>query len=221
MKSFYSEGSSGHDTGVGLYSMNRQVIDRETWVGYVVVRQLPILIVLVLLFPAFCHAQDLYVSGYRELMLRTGPHQSNKIVAVLKTGDAVTLIRETEDDYSLVALPDGRQGYVAKAYLTEQIPTAHRVQLLEDQVARQNQELARLREENTLLQVAREETQRTATEQKAQLETITIERNQLQQNSRISSFLAGAGVLLIGWLLGWTRLRLRRKSQRRPGLNFS
>ena len=182
---------------------------------------MPILIVLVLLFPAFCHAQNLYVSGHRELMLRTGPHHSNKIVAVLKTDDAVTLIRETEEDYSLVALPDGRQGYVAKAYLTEQIPIAHRVQILEDQVARQNQELARLREENSLLQAAREETQRTATEQKAQLETITIERNQLQQNTRISNFLAGAGVLLIGWLLGWTRLRLRRKSQHRPGLNLS
>lgn len=184
-------------------------------------RQLPILVVLVLLFPAFCQAQDLYVSDYREVMVRTGPSLRNKIIAVLKTGDTVTLIREAEEDYHLVALPDDREGYILKGYLTEQIPTAHRVQLLEDQVARQNQELARLREENTLLQVAREETQRTATEQKAQLETITIERNQLQQNARISSFLAGAGVLLIGWLLGWTRLRLRRKSQRRPGLNFS
>lgn len=190
-------------------------------VSDVVMRQLPILVVFVLLFPAFCQAQDLYVSDYREVMVRTGPSLRNKIIAVLKTGDTVTLIREAEEDYYLVALPDGREGYILEGYVTEQIPPAHQVRLLEDQVARQNQELARLREENTLLQVAREETQRTATEQKARLETITIERNQLQQNARISSFLAGAGVLLIGWLLGWTRLRLRRKSQRRPGLNFS
>ncbi len=190
-------------------------------VSDVVMRQLPILVVFVLLFPAFCQAQDLYVSDYREVMVRTGPSLRNKIIAVLKTGDTVTLIREAEEDYHLVALPDGREGYILEGYVTEQIPPAHQVRLLEDQVARQNQELARLREENILLQVAREETQRTATEQKAQLETITIERNQLQQNARISSFLAGAGVLLIGWLLGWTRLRLRRKSQRRPGLNFS
>lgn len=190
-------------------------------VSGVVMRKLPILLVLVLLFPVASQAQDLYVSDYREVMVRTGPSLRNKIIAVLKTGDAVTLIREAEGDYYLVALPDGREGYILKGYVTEQIPPAHQVRLLEDQVARQNQELARLQEENTLLQVAREETQRTATEQKAQLETITIERNQLQQNTRISSFLAGAGVLLIGWLLGWTRLRLRRKSQRRPGLNFS
>ena len=184
-------------------------------------RKLPILTVLVLFFPTFCPAQDLYVSGYRELMLRTGPSLANKIVAVLKTGDAVTLIREAEEDYYLVALPDGRQGYVAKAYLTEQIPSAHQVQLLEAQVTKQNQELARLREENTLLQAAQEEIQRNEAEHTTRIQTLTLERNQLRRDTSVSSFLAGAGVLLIGWLLGWTRLRLRRKSQRRPGLNLS
>lgn len=184
-------------------------------------RKLPIFLVLVLFLPNFCQAQDLYVSDYRELMLRTGPSQSNKIVAVLKTGDAVTLIREAEGDYSLVVLPDGRQGYVASRYLTEQIPTARQVQLLEDRVAKQNQELARLREENTLFQAAQEEIQRNEAEHTSQIQTLTLERNQLQRDASVSSFLAGAGVLLIGWLLGWTRLRLRRKSQRQPGLNLS
>ena len=187
----------------------------------VVMRKLPILLALVLLFPAAGQAQDLYVSGYRELLLRSGPSQSNKIVAVLKTGDAVTLIRETEGDYSLVALPDGRQGYVVKGYLTEEIPTARQAQLLEDQIAEQNRELARLREENTLLQAAQDEIQRDEAEYTDQIQTLTLERNQLRRDASVSSFLAGAGVLLIGWLLGWTRLRLRRKSQRRSVLNFS
>lgn len=184
-------------------------------------RKLPILLALVLLFPAAGQAQNLYVSGYRELLLRSGPSQSNKIVAVLKTGDAVTLIRETEGDYSLVALPDGRQGYVVKGYLTEEIPTARQAQLLEDQIAEQNRELARLREENTLLQAAQDEIQRDEAEYTDQIQTLTLERNQLRRDASVSSFLAGAGVLLIGWLLGWTRLRLRRKSQRRSGLNLS
>lgn len=187
----------------------------------VVMRKLPILVVLVLLFPTVSQAQDLYVSDYREVMVRTGPSLRNKIIAVLKTGDAVTLIREAEEDYYLVALPDGREGYMLKGYVTEQIPPAQRVRLLEDQVAKQNQELTRLREENTLLQATLEETQRNAAERETHIQTLTLERNQHRSDTRISSFLAGAGVLLIGWLLGWTRLRLRRKSQRRPGLNFS
>lgn len=183
-------------------------------------KRLSILFVLVLLFPTFCHAQDLYVSGYRELMLRTGPDRDNKIIAALKTGSAVKLIREAEEDYYFVALPDGRQGYVLKRYMTEQIPATHQARLLEGQVTKQTQELDRLREENTRLQAVQEETQRSAAEQEALLQTITIERNQLRRDASVTSFLAGAGVLLIGWLLGWTRLRLRRKSQRRPGLSL-
>ncbi len=183
-------------------------------------RKLLILIALALLLPPVSQAQSLYVSDYRELLLRTGPSQSNPIVAVLKTGDAVTLIRKAQDDYSLVALPDGRQGYVADRYLTERIPTVRRVQMLEDQIAEQNQELARLREENTQLQTAREEIRRTEAEYTAQIQTLALERNQLERDASVSIFLAGAGVLLIGWLLGWTRLRLRRKSQHRPGLNL-
>lgn len=184
-------------------------------------RKLPILLVLVLLFPTASQAQDLYVSDYREVMIRTGPSLRNKIIAVLKTGDAVTLIREAEEDYYLVALSDGREGYILKGYVTEQIPPAHQVRLLEDQVAKQNQELARLREENTLLQAAQGEIQQNEAEHTAQIQALTLERNQLRRDASVSSFLAGAGVLLIGWLLGWTRLRLRRKSQHRLGLNLS
>ena len=184
-------------------------------------RKLPILLVLVLLFPNFCHSQDLYVSGYREVMVRTGPSLRNKIIAVLKTGDSVQLIREAEGDYYLVALPDGREGHILKGYVTEQIPPEQRVQLLEDQIAKQNQELDRLLKENTQLQAAREEIPRNEAEYTAQIQALTLERNQLRRDASVSSFLAGAGVLLIGWLLGWTRLRLRRKSQHRLGLNLS
>ena len=190
-------------------------------VSDVVMRKLPILLVLVLLFPTASQAQNLYVSDYREVMVRTGPSLRNKIIAVLKTGDAVTLIREAEGDYYLVALPDGREGYILKGYVTEQIPPAHQVRLLEDQVAEQNQELARLREENTLLQTTQEDIQRNEAEYTDRIQTLTLERNQLRRDASVSSFLAGAGVLLIGWLLGWTRLRLRRKSQHRLGLNLS
>ena len=82
----------------------------------------------------------------------------------------MTLIREAEGDYYLVTLPDGREGYILKGYVTEQIPPAHQVRLLEDQVAKQNQELARLREENTLLQATQEAIQQNKAEYTAQIQ---------------------------------------------------
>ena len=193
---------------------------KQILVWWVMMRRLFIIGLSILFLPTFCDAQDLYVSGYRELMMRTGPSRDNKIIAVLKTGNAIKLIREAGEDYYLVALPDGRQGYVLKGYVTERAPAAHRVQILEDQVAKQTRELDRLRDENGRLQTAQEETQRSAAEQGTQLQSITVERDQLRRDRSVSSFLAGAGVLLIGWLLGWTRLRLRRKLQRRPGLSL-
>ena len=169
--------------------------------------------------PVFCHAQNLYVSGYRELMLRTGPSRENKIIAVLKTGKAVELIAAGED-YYLVALPDGRQGYVLKDYVTEQAPAEYRVQILEKKVSQQAQELEHLREDNARLQSVYEETQHSAIDKDTLLQRVTAERDQLRGDTSVSTFLAGAGVLLIGWLLGWTRLRLRRKVRRRQGLSL-
>ncbi len=170
--------------------------------------------------PLAAHAQELYVSGYRELMLRTGPSRDNKIIAVLKTGNAVKMVRSAGDDYYLVALPDGRQGDVLKGYVTEEPPAAYRAQVLAERFAQQKGELGRLREENERLQKAQSETQRVAAEQGTQLRNVTVERDRLRDDSFVSNFLAGAGVLLIGWLLGWTRLRLRRRLQRRPGLSL-
>jgi len=175
---------------------------------------------LVLCLPVFCHAQNLYVSGYRELMMRTGPHRENKIIAVLKTGKAVKLVRAAGDDYYLVALPDGRQGYVLKDYVSEQAPAEHRVQILEKKVSQQTRDLGRLREGNARLQSAYEETQRSTIDRDTRLQRVTAERDQLRGDTSVSTFLAGAGVLLIGWLLGWTRLRLRRKVRRRQGLRL-
>jgi len=183
-------------------------------------RQLFTVGALVLCLPVFCHAQNLYVSGYRELMMRTGPSRENKIIAVLKTGKALTLIREAGDDYYLVALPDGRQGYVLKGYVTEQVPAEHRVQILEKKVSQQAQELGRLREESVRMQSAYEETQHSAIDRDTLLQSVTAERDQLRGDTSVSTFIAGAGVLLIGWLLGWTRLRLRRKVRRRQGLSL-
>ena len=94
------------------------------------------------------------------------------------------------------------------------------LQILEKKVGQQAQELEHLREDNTRLQSVYEETQHSAIDKDTLLQRVTAERDQLRGDTSVSTFLAGAGVLLIGWLLGWTRLRLRRKVRRRQGLSL-
>jgi SH3 domain protein len=142
---------------------------------------------------------------------------------MLKTGQAMTLIRE-EGDYYLVSLTNGRRGYVLKSYLTDEAPAEHHLQavqenaqkqvkMLEEHVQRQAEELEQLRQENArLAEMASAQAERESAAQ-AELQQLQAERGHL------SWFLAGAGVLFLGWLLGWTRVGLWRKT-RRQGLTF-
>ncbi len=163
--------------------------------------------------PIFCQAKSLYVNGYRELMLRTGPSLEHRIIDILQTGHEVNFIQEEEDFY-LVSLEDGQQGYVLKAYMTEQTPAEHRLKVLEEKVQEQAQELAQLQQENARLGAAKAQAENEAGTQAQLLQQLQEERAEFLQDRRLHWFLAGAGVLLMGWLLGWSRVRLWRQAGR-------
>lgn len=177
-----------------------------------------LLLIAVLLFPSVGHAQEartLYVGERRAVRVRSGPSTNHEILTNLKTGDAVELVRQVNDTYALVELPGGEQGYIASRYFTTDEPAAHRVRQLEAEFAAQTRELTRLREEMAQLQSARETGQHTSASYESRLAEMTAERDRLKRDASTAHFLAGAGVLLLGWLLGWTRLRLRRKTNDR------
>ena len=169
---------------------------------------------MVLLSGGFCHAQTLYVNGYRELMLRTGPSVEHRIIAVLKTGNEMEVVRE-EGEYSLVSLPDGRQGYVLKSFLTSETPPRRRVEDLTAKVKAQAAELEQLRDENLQLMADNDKLNKDNLSDKRLLRRLQQESTDLQRDVRLRWFVAGAGILLIGWLMGWTRVRLRRRARAR------
>lgn len=191
----------------------------------------PIILLLgaLLLFPAGVLGKTLYVSGYREVMLRTGPSLENKILAILKTGQEVSVVGEN-GDYYLVETPNGKRGYVLKTYMTEQMPaetrlqeierkTQERIQALEAKTQAQEKELIALREERAKLLAAKQQAEVTANQQ-----TELVSQLQAQQDATASErergwFVAGAGVLLTGVLLGWMWGRTGRRT-RRAGLSL-
>ena len=169
---------------------------------------------ILLLSSAFSHAETLYVSGYREIMLRTGPSVQHRIIAVLKTGNAVEAVG-TEGDYHLVSLPDGRQGYVLNSFLTNEAPPRRQIEDLTAKVEAQAAELDQLRGEHLQVMAENDKLNKDNQSDRRQLRRLQQESTDLQRDMRLAWFVAGAGVLLIGWLLGWTRLRLRRKARAR------
>lgn len=151
-------------------------------------------------------------------MMRTGPTTGHKIIGVLKTGDAMELQRE-DGDYYVVKLSNGRRGYVLKTFLTREAPPQRRLVELEKRVQEQEQELKRLRSENARLVADSKKIRTDAASQTQLLHRLQQERADVTRDNRITWFMAGAGVLLVGWIMGWTRLRLRRKT-RRQGLGL-
>ncbi len=161
-----------------------------------------------------CHAQSAYVSGYREVMLRTGPSVGHRILAVLKTGNEMRILGE-EGEYNRVSLPDGRQGYVLKNFLTNEAPPERRLEELSERVEVQAAELERLRDENRNLTERNDKLANDHEGDRRLLQRLQREAANFERDERLWWFISGAGVLLIGWLLGMTRVRLRRKARTR------
>jgi len=158
-------------------------------------------------------AETLYVSGHREIMLRTGPTGQHKILAVLETGDEMKRL-ETNGNYYRVSLPNGQDGYVLKTFVAAEPPPENRARQLEQRVKAQTEQLQELRYENAQLKDTNARIERDASAAEQRLRELEQGRAEFQRNNNLRWFLSGAGVLLVGWLMGWTRLRSGRRARR-------
>ena len=183
-----------------------------------------------------------------EANLRTGTQKENRIIALLRPGTQLEVLRE-EAGWAEVNLADGRTGWILKRYLSERPPwrlTAEKLateneQLraqvatirnghqdllqknkeLQKQTDLQQGELEKVRRDyeelknsatNYLdLKVAYENLQKGARQSNAKLDELEKASGKLKTSTGIRWFLSGAGVLLLGWLIGSSMARLRRR----------
>jgi SH3 domain protein len=76
-----------------------------------------------LLLPAVCIAETVYVSEDFEITMRTGPGTDRKIISLVQSGKALEMIKEGEE-WSQVRAPNGKEGWVLNRYLTVNQPCA-------------------------------------------------------------------------------------------------
>ncbi|MBI9083237.1 MAG: TIGR04211 family SH3 domain-containing protein [Desulfobacterales bacterium] len=190
-----------------------------------------------------------YVSDSVEITVRTSPGMDRKIFDMIRTGQELEILA-TQEDWTHIRLPSGREGWVLSRFVTTDAPAAVRLAELEkthqrmlNQAEAPIQEIARLEGENQrlseLLAEARQAAERLeaaeaarpadrdaspgvkaaykrATAQLAQQrQRITdLEKEQAWISSKgfLQWFLAGAGVLLAGFLLGSISRSKRRRS---------
>lgn len=194
-------------------------------------------------------SQTVYVSDVIRVAVRSGPGSEHKSLAVTESGQMLEMLKPG-DEWSLVRLPNGTEGYILSRFLTDAQPNRHQLVRLEeknkalaDQAAALAEENSRVRAEKETLAAAaadgqlaferlRAEFERFRSETadaaalKARADALTVELDQkTRQIAELSNrpedlfpmdtlywFLAGAGVLLVGFLTGVSVKRQRRWS---------
>ncbi len=102
---------------------------------------------LLLLFSTLGMAQTRYVTDQFEITLRSGPSTSNSIIAMLKSGQALKVLKQDDETkYSLVETDSGKQGYVLTRFLDDQASGRERFARLQQQTARLKQQIAQLKQ---------------------------------------------------------------------------
>jgi SH3 domain protein len=201
------------------------------------------------LLAASAAAETAYVTDVIKLAVRSGPGNDQKSVWTLESGQMVEVVK-TLDDWSLIRLPNGTEGYVISRYLVSQQPARIRVDQLQEKNKALGAQAADLAEENSRLKA---ENERLAAESAADQKEIIALRSEFEafkaaaadvtslkakydaqatelaeKQAKIAQlesqwpdildpdnlywFLAGAGVLLVGFLTGYSVKRQRRWS---------
>ena len=204
--------------------------------------------ICLLVFATFGSAESIYVTDVLKLTLRSGPSTEHKILSVIESGQQLEIL-DRGPEWTLVRLPNDKEGYVLTRYLSTTPTAGIRLQQLQEkhkslmqQTAPLLEENARFKSENTQLNSSLGSNQKTLEqvraeyqklkadsaqfltlkskydkaaaqleEQTKRADTLEEQLNRFEMNQYIKWFLAGSGVLLVGFIIGFSARRQRRR----------
>ena len=195
-----------------------------------------------------------YVTDVFEVMVRTGPKKTNKIIAMPKSGTPIEIIElpdeQRVEEWVKVRLDNGTEGWMLSRFLIPGPPKKDVIARLENNNRKLKQRVATLGEENVQLKKVRKELESALKNQTAkgttlkdsyetlkreskdflalkasyekasqELKTKTKQVGELQQdveglrNSQtLRWFVAGASIILVGFIIGYVSRRPKRRS---------
>jgi SH3 domain protein len=190
----------------------------------------------------------MYVTDVIKLTLRSGPSTEYKILEVVESGQKLEIL-EAGEDWSLVRLENGKEGYVLTRYLIPEPTNRVLLEQLQVKYKALTQQATTLLEENTKLKDENKELKSTLgstenslkkldveykdlkagsaeflslktkfkqvseqlAEQTKKADTLEKDLSKVELNQYIKWFLAGSGVLLLGFIVGFSARRQRRR----------
>lgn len=154
-------------------------------------------LLLLLALPGAAQARTAYVSDELVITLRTGKGPEFKIVDYLVTGTPLEVLQE-EDNYMQVRTPTDKEGWVLSRYITAEIPKERVIEKLEKEL--KNLRATMGNAENIALE--RDKLLEENKSLRSKNERLESEIRRTERREIMYWFLAGAGVLLVGWLIG-------------------
>ena len=190
-----------------------------------------------------------YINDNMKITMRTGPATDRKIIALLSVGQEVEVLKD-ENEWSLVRLLNGKEGWVISRFITDQTPESIQLEALKKSHSALQTKAAALMEENRALkdenktlgtnlntsetkqkslsksyetlkkesrqfldlQAKYKESTSKLAAQTQKAEKYEDELTKLLWNKNIKWFLSGAGVLILGFIIGFSTKRQRRHS---------
>ena len=204
--------------------------------------------IVLMCFSANGLAESMYVTDLLKLTLRSGPSTEHKILSVVESGYQVEML-EPGEDWSLVRIADGKEGYVLTRYLVPEPTHNLRLEKLQTKHKAIVQQAATLLEENTRFRNESKKLKATSDRNEKALKKLHTDYDKLKAgsadyielkekyktvsgqlaeqtkraaaldedlraieiNQYIKWFLAGSGVLLVGFIVGYSARRQRRR----------
>jgi SH3 domain protein len=210
------------------------------------------IVFFIVLFSTVVQAETMYVDDIVKITVRTGPGIAHKILAMIKSGESVEVLKpeEPEKDWSLVRITNGKEGWVLSRFLKSKEPdglvldrlkkkhnalknqavsTIEENKVYKKENKRLNSELKTNKEiskkikssyetlkkesaEFLELKSNYEKTSSKLIEQTKKATKLEEELTSLLLHQNIKWFLSGAGVLLLGFVIGFSTKRQRRRS---------
>jgi SH3 domain protein len=211
-------------------------------------KQIVFLGIVLMCFSANGFAETMYVTDVLKLTLRSGASTEHKILSVVESGQLMEIL-EPGEDWTLVRIANGKEGYVLTRYLIPEPTHNVRLEQLQAKHKALMQQSATLLEENTRFR--KESKQRTLildgnekalkklradydelkagsaeyltlkkkykmvsgqlAKQTKRASALDEELRGIEINQYIKWFLAGSGVLLVGFIVGFSARRQRRR----------
>lgn len=210
------------------------------------------IIFFIVLFSTAVYAETMYIADTIKITFRTGPGIDRKIVAMIRSGERVEVLNTEEpvEEWSLVRLTNGKEGWVLSRFLTSKEPDElaliklkkkhnvlknQAISLIEENKVykkenkEMNSELKKNKEISNKIKSSYETLKKESAEflelksnykkTSSKLAELTKKAGSLEEeltklllHQNIKWFLSGAGVLLFGFIIGFSAKRQRRRS---------